>query len=44
VAQQYFPDEVTAAPLFHPGQHGDEGEIAIRMAEIDRILGRKGRN
>ncbi|HEX9762238.1 MAG TPA: replication-associated recombination protein A, partial [Acidimicrobiia bacterium] len=44
VAQQYFPDEVTAAPLFHPGQHGDEGEIAMRMAEIDRILGRKGRN
>jgi putative ATPase len=44
VAQQYFPDEVTAAPLFHPGQHGDEGEIARRMAEIDRILGRRGRN
>jgi len=44
VAQQYFPEEVIARPLFHPGQLGDEEEIARRLAEIDRILGREGRN
>jgi putative ATPase len=43
VAQQYFPDEVTPEPLFHPGHYGDEEEIARRLAEIDRILERKGR-
>ena len=43
VAQQYFPDEVTPEPLFHPGHFGDEEEIARRLAEIDRILERKGR-
>ena len=43
VAQQYFPDEVPPQPLFHPGHHGAEEEIAQRLAEIDRILERKGR-
>ncbi|MEX1133571.1 MAG: replication-associated recombination protein A [Acidimicrobiia bacterium] len=43
VAQQYFPDEVTPEPLFHPGHFGDEEEVARRLAEIDRILERKGR-
>lgn len=43
VAQQYFPDEVTPATLFHPGHLGDEEAITKRLAEIDRILGRKGR-
>jgi putative ATPase len=44
VAQQYFPDEVTAEPLFRPGHLGEEEEIVRRMAEIDRILQRKGRS
>jgi putative ATPase len=44
VAQQYFPDEVEPQALFHPGDSGDEGDIAIRIAEIDRVLGRKGRS
>jgi putative ATPase len=44
VAQQYFPDEVTPRSLFHPGKLGDEEEISKRLAEIDRILGRKDRS
>ncbi|MEX2251514.1 MAG: replication-associated recombination protein A [Acidimicrobiia bacterium] len=43
VAQQYFPDEVPPEPLFRPGDLGDEEEISRRLAEIDRILERKGR-
>ena len=43
VAQQYFPDEVTPQPLFHPGRLGDEEELSRRLGEIDRILGRIGR-
>ena len=43
VAQQYFPDEVAPAALFHPGHLGDEEEISKRLAEIDRILDRRGR-
>jgi putative ATPase len=44
IAQQYFPDEVTAEPLFRPGHLGEEEEIVRRMVEIDRILQRKGRS
>ncbi len=43
VTQQYFPDEVPPQPLFHPGDLGAEEEISQRLAEIDRILERKGR-
>ncbi|MDP9495376.1 MAG: replication-associated recombination protein A [Actinomycetota bacterium] len=43
VGQQYFPDEVPPQPLFNPGRLGDENEISQRLAEIDRILQRKGR-
>jgi putative ATPase len=43
VAQQYFPDEVDARALFQPGDIGDEEDIARRVAEIDRVLGREGR-
>jgi putative ATPase len=41
VGQQYFPDGVDPTPLFHPGEHGDEAELAERLARIDRFLGRK---
>jgi putative ATPase len=44
VAQQYFPDEVEPQTLFHPGDLGDEEVISSRIAEIDRVLGRKGRS
>ncbi len=43
VAQQYFPDEVSARTLFQPGDLGDEEEISKRVTEIDRVLGREGR-
>ena len=43
VAQQYFPDEIEPRTLFHPGILGSEDEISERVAENDRVLGRKGR-
>lgn len=43
VGQQYFPDEVPPQPLFNPSRLGEEDEISQRLAEIDRILQRKGR-
>ncbi len=43
VFQQYFPDGVDAVPLYRPGTHGREGEIAERMERIDQILRREGR-
>ncbi len=41
VAQQYFPDGVTPAALYRPGDQGDEKTITERLAEIDRVLGRR---
>lgn len=41
VNQQYFPDGVEPVALFRPGSHGDEAEIAERLAKIDRFLGRE---
>jgi putative ATPase len=41
VAQQYFPDGVTPAALYRPGDQGDETTITDRLAEIDRVLGRR---
>ncbi len=43
VAQRYFPDDVEPRPLYRPGDLGSESEIAERLAEIDRLLGREGR-
>lgn len=40
VAQQYFPDGVEPQALFHPGGHGDEGEIRARLDRVDEVLGR----
>jgi len=44
VAQQYFPDGVDPEVLFRPGEHGDEAELKMRLREIDRRLGRPGRD
>jgi len=38
VLQQYLPDQATGAILFRPGEHGEEAELAKRLALIDRIL------
>ena len=43
VRQQYFPDGVDSQPVYRPGAHGEEKEIAQRMARIDEILDRRGR-
>ncbi len=43
VDQRYFPDDVEPRPLYRPGDFGSEAEIAARLAEIDRRLGRDGR-
>jgi putative ATPase len=40
VAQQYLPDAADGATLFHPGEHGEESDLAERLARIDRILGK----
>ena len=44
ISQQYFPDGVEPSILFRPGEHGAETEIRRRLEEIDRYLGRKGRD
>ncbi len=41
--QQYFPDGVDPRPIFRPGHHGHEKDIADRLSKIDEILGRRGR-
>jgi putative ATPase len=43
VEQQYFPDGVEPSVLYRPRRSGEESEIADRLTEIDRILGRDGR-
>lgn len=43
VAQRYFPDEVDAAVLFHPGAEGREASLAERLAWIDERLGKPPR-
>jgi putative ATPase len=40
VAQQYFPDGVEPRVIFEPGALGEESDLAERLAEIDRRLGR----
>jgi putative ATPase len=41
VGQQYLPDTATGAILYRPGEHGEESELADRLARIDRILGKR---
>ena len=43
VAQQYLPDEVLGRVLYRPTRQGTEGEIADRLGEWDRRLGRPRR-
>lgn len=40
VPQQYLPDAAVNSILFHPGEHGEESDLAERLAKIDRILGK----
>jgi putative ATPase len=44
VSQQYFPDGVPPEVIYHPGRSGDEEGIRERMNEVDRVLGREGRD
>jgi putative ATPase len=44
VSQQYFPDGVPSEVIYQPGRSGDEEAIRERMDEVDRILGREGRD
>jgi len=39
-AQQYFPDGVPPAPVYRPGDRGEEAAIKDRLEQIDEILGR----
>ena len=41
-AQQYLPDDVAAARYYQPTQHGNEAQIAERLAAIRALLGRDG--
>ena len=43
VEQQYLPDEATGRIIYRPTHHGAEREIADRVAEADRRLGRPRR-
>ena len=43
VPQSYFPPEVSPQVFFRPSQSGFEAEVCRRLAEIDRVLGRVGR-
>ena len=43
VPQSYFPPEVSPQVFFRPSHSGFEAEVRRRLAEIDRVLGRVGR-
>jgi putative ATPase len=43
VSQQYLPDAAAGRILYRPGAEGDEAEMAKRLIEIDRRLGRPPR-
>jgi putative ATPase len=43
VAQQYLPDEAAGSVLYRPSHHGAEAATAERIAEVDRKMGRQGR-
>jgi len=43
LAQQYLPDEAVDAIIYEPGEHGEESELAERLARIDRRLGKPER-
>ncbi|MFV2001141.1 MAG: replication-associated recombination protein A [Acidimicrobiia bacterium] len=41
VEQQYLPDGLEGAVLYHPKRVGDEVDLADRLSRIDEILGKK---
>jgi putative ATPase len=43
VQQQYLPDGLEQALLYHPGTTGAEQELADRLTKIDAILGKRTR-
>ncbi len=43
VRQSYFPPEVSPQVFFFPSHNGFEAEVRRRLAEIDRVLKRVGR-
>jgi putative ATPase len=44
VEQQYFPDGVAPDVLYRPGDEGEETATKARLRDIDRVLGREGRD
>ncbi len=40
-AQQYLPDELADAVYYRPTDHGNEAQIAERLALLDDLLGRR---
>jgi putative ATPase len=44
VAQQYLPDGLETAILYHPKRVGEESDLADRLARIDEILGKSTRS
>ncbi|NLT31222.1 MAG: replication-associated recombination protein A, partial [Propionibacterium sp.] len=38
--QQYLPDELVDARYYHPTGHGNEAQLAERLAAIEELLGR----
>jgi len=43
VPQQYLPDEAQGRILYRPGRAGEENDLADRIAEVDRGVGRRER-
>ena len=43
VRQRHLPDEAADAILYEPGHRGAEADVAARLAEADRILGKPPR-
>ena len=41
--QQYLPDEADGRIIYRPGDTGEEKDLAERLAEIDRRMGRRER-
>ncbi|MGJ3509747.1 replication-associated recombination protein A [Enemella sp. A6] len=39
--QQYLPDELVDARYYHPTGHGNEAQVAERLAAIEELLGRQ---
>jgi len=42
-AQRYLPEAAADVILYRPGTAGKEARLAVRLEEIDEVLGRRGR-